>query len=212
MNPSHGTNPTACTSADTTVSKEARIYRDHPTAVTAWILIVVITTFTLMAAFCYSWFGRNTNFTDPPLSILAMLSGIFGSWLSVMIKLADTKHTTRFTREHSDSSKANFWSGFKAFHFISLPGLIGAFLGLVMALLFASKLVQGSLFPAMRCAQDAACTSFSEMTRNYTVQDPENLAKLIFWCFMAGFAERFVLNILDGYSEPRGERGGGAAQ
>jgi hypothetical protein len=194
-----------------TITREAMIYRDHPAVVTIWILFVTITTLALSAAFCHTWYGNGFPEKPPPLSVLAMLSGIFGSWLSVMIKLADTKDTTRFATASLNSRTGGFWAGFRAFQFISLPGLIGAFLGLVMALLFASTLLQGSLFPKMACVGSDACKNFSEMIQNYTVQSPEDLAKLVFWCFMAGFAERFVLNILDGYSKPRGERSGSTA-
>lgn len=66
--------------------------------------------------------------------------------------------------------------------------VVGSVFGLLIFLLFLSSLVQGSLFP-----------SFSNWSGRWTTLwfDMSSWSKLIVWCFLAGFSERLVPNLLD---------------
>jgi hypothetical protein len=57
-------------------------------------------------------------------------------------------------------------------------------------MLFASGLLKGSLFPAVDISVHAPFDRNVHMTS-------EDLGRLLIWCFIAGFAERFVPDTLD---------------
>lgn len=74
---------------------------------------------------------------------------------------------------------------------ISLSGAIfmiafTSSLGLLMMLLLVGKFISGNLFP-----------NFSYTYAPFRHMSAENWAKLMVWCFIAGYSERLIPNILD---------------
>ena len=80
-----------------------------------------------------------------------------------------------------------------------LSPFVGGVLALLLYVLFLSELITGDLFPKFipkipkMCAE--LCTGFlcifEQEGRSY-----RDYAKLIFWCFVAGYSERFVTDII----------------
>ena len=72
---------------------------------------------------------------------------------------------------------------------------------------FLSKLVDGSLFPQFSSTPFSTPIPTTEDIRNFFSQTypstGPDLAKLLFWSFVAGFSERFVPQILS-----QSEKGG----
>lgn len=70
----------------------------------------------------------------------------------------------------------------------------GAILAGVLYLLFISGLLTGSLFPKFQDAIESA-SGVSKLFLS-ECSSPADYAKLFFWSFVAGFSEKFVINIL----------------
>ena len=89
---------------------------------------------------------------------------------------------------------------------IYISPLIGAFFAYIVYLVFVGGLVQGSLFPEFQCISaetskpEENCHdydnfySFGQNIRPATNQD---MAKLLLWGFIAGFAEGLIPNLID---------------
>jgi hypothetical protein len=76
---------------------------------------------------------------------------------------------------------------------IFLPQIAGVIFSSVLALIFLGGLVSGSLFP-----------DFSEIGGWVTISLPiKDWAKLLVWCFVAGFFERFVPDMLKSFVKSR---------
>jgi hypothetical protein len=70
----------------------------------------------------------------------------------------------------------------------------GAIFALVLFALFAGRLVEGSIFPVIHHASNFYWGDIEWAMGDYPVA---SYAKLLVWSFIAGFAERFVPDILD---------------
>jgi hypothetical protein len=82
-----------------------------------------------------------------------------------------------------------------------IPSLVGAIAAIALYLLFASELVKGALFPQFH--QDPLNTqpdAFRNFVANWQPIAPADYAKALVWGFIAGFSERFVPDILDGFT------------
>lgn len=80
--------------------------------------------------------------------------------------------------------------------YTSLSPLVGGVLGLLLYVIFLSGLLSGDLFPHFLPDDSAkTITSFSAISQQHA-DGYKEYAKLIFWCFMAGFSERFVTDVI----------------
>lgn len=80
--------------------------------------------------------------------------------------------------------------------YTSLSPLVGGVLGLLLYVIFLSGLLSGDLFPHFLPDDTTkTVTSFSVVGHQHADGHTE-YAKLIFWCFMAGFSERFVTDVI----------------
>jgi len=141
-------------------------------------------------------------------SWMVLLTGILGGFIGLQRRLKAMEHDDLLLLARS-------WV------YILLSPLVGGVLALLLYILFISGLIEGDLFP--RFAADASAvgdlaipgeeaanggetstgdarTSGGEqglmaLIRIHAVGF-EDYAKLLFWCFLAGYSERFVTNII----------------
>ena len=80
---------------------------------------------------------------------------------------------------------------------ISLSPIVGGILAVVTYVLFASGLLAGDMFPKMIPDSDPnpITQGVSQMFAIHC-EDAASYTKLLFWCFLAGFSERFATNII----------------
>lgn len=94
--------------------------------------------------------------------------------------------------------------------YVLLSPLVGGILALLLYFLFLSGLLEGDLFPNFHSVDSVTAidgsslatvitdTSRSGLTVLFQAQGVEykDYAKLVFWCFVAGYSESFVTNII----------------
>ena len=85
-----------------------------------------------------------------------------------------------------------------------LSPLVGGILALLTYVLFISGLLTGDLFPNFAPDSNVVADGINVL---FAIQgQPADYAKLIFWCFLAGYSERFATGILSQFdsrgSEP----------
>ena len=90
--------------------------------------------------------------------------------------------------------------------YITLAPLVGGLLAFVLYMLFLSNLLDGQLFP--KFVPDSGIdpetqNSFFVLFKTHG-DGPEAYAKLIFWSFVAGFSERFVIDIINRFQRNAG--------
>lgn len=119
--------------------------------------------------------------------VLVMLMGALGGFLSVQQRIAKIS-----TEQDPILTMFQLQRGLFA---VRLAPLTGALCALVMFLIFQAGLLTGTLFPTM--------TGFDfhlgDMQGPGAIEKEliGDFAKLLVWCFIAGFAERFVPDTLD---------------
>jgi hypothetical protein len=94
--------------------------------------------------------------------------------------------------------------------YVLLSPLVGGILALLLYFLFIAGLLEGDLFPDFNTIE--ALRQTDQLTGESSIADPsksglsilfqvqgvgyKDYAKLIFWCFLAGYSESFVTNII----------------
>jgi hypothetical protein len=81
-----------------------------------------------------------------------------------------------------------------------LSPLVGGILAIALYLVFVSELVTGQLFPVFEADSGASEIEsikalFSQHGHSYV-----DYAKLMVWSFIAGYSERFVVNVISSFS------------
>lgn len=146
-------------------------------AFTAVILLI-------LAAFQY----RDILADDPSqrsyLVLLVFMSGLLGGFVSIQQRLP--KISLEELRVLSGS-----WVS------ITLIPINGGIFALVLMLMFIGHIIQGQLFPVY--AKDVAIAGMVDfkiwLLDTYPSTGPD-IAKLLFWSFVAGFSERFVPQVI----------------
>jgi len=79
--------------------------------------------------------------------------------------------------------------------YVALSPVVGGILAVLLYVLFISGLLAGDLFPRFVADKDAA--SIEGLAALFRIHGAaSDYAKLIFWCFLAGFSERFAIDII----------------
>jgi hypothetical protein len=75
--------------------------------------------------------------------------------------------------------------------------LLGAVFAVALHLLFISGLLSGGLFPVLKINPEGSKGQFKQFFTGTVIATDADFAKLLVWCFIGGFAERLVPDILD---------------
>jgi hypothetical protein len=126
-----------------------------------------------------------------PIAPLVILTGILGACFSVL---------QRVQRSVAGDPLVALLSLRSARTHIFLSIISGAIASLVLFAVFTGKMIEGSLFPAIVNGTAETEKSMMLLYNFLSATGPESAAdygKLLVWTFIAGFAERFVPDILD---------------
>lgn len=115
--------------------------------------------------------------------VVVMASGLIGGFVGLQRRL---KELTIVDLELI----ANSWI------YTCLSPLVGGLLALLLYFLFLSDLVSGDIFPRFIANENTEeiigfVSIFQQHGNGY-----KDYAKLIFWCFLAGFSEHFVTDVI----------------
>lgn len=137
----------------------------------------------LMAIILYSYLGQSKH---SYLVLIVFTAGLLGGFVSIQQRLP--KISLAELKVLSSS-----WIS------ITLIPVNGGVFALVLMLMFAGNIIQGQLFPTYPTGDKFpitdANTFIAWLTYSYPTTGIE-VAKLLFWSFVAGFSERFVPQII----------------
>lgn len=115
--------------------------------------------------------------------VLSMLVGQIGGFVSLQRRLKSLPD--------DDLQLIN-----KSWIYTLLPPFVGGILAMLLFLLFLSGMIEGEIFPvfAAEDPQDIP-RDFTAIMDTYAVGH-ESYAKIIIWSFVAGYSEKFVIDII----------------
>jgi len=148
--------------------------------------LIVMTAIAVLAAACI--FGVSFLLGERlMLTWLAFTCGIIGGFVSIQQRLKKVS-------DEELSLLAESW-----FQIVLVP-IFGGVFALVLYCIFLSGIVTGHLFPEFAMPAPPVGGPDNDfmialLTKTYPATGPD-LAKLLFWSFVAGFSERFVPQIV----------------
>lgn len=116
------------------------------------------------------------------VAILVFLIGNIGSYISVHRSLGELKY------DEVVGLASSWWA-------IVVPSVVGGVLALALYLLFMSNILVGDLFPRFEKDSDAPMGLDSIIAQHGV--DMVAYAKIFFWSFVAGFNQRYVVDIIN---------------
>ena len=122
------------------------------------------------------------NIVTAPMA--AFVVGVIGGFVGLQRRL-------KALSEDDLTLLANSWVS------VSLSPLVGGILAVVTYVLFVSGLLAGDLFPKFVPDAQPATGSLKGLAVIFAVHgEAVDYAKMLFWCFVAGFSERFATDII----------------
>ena len=124
------------------------------------------------------------NIVTAPMA--AFMVGVIGGFVGLQRRL-------KALSDDDLTLLANSWVS------VSLSPLVGGILAVLTYVLFVSGLMAGTLFPKFVADAPPATGPINGLAIIFAVHgEAVDYAKLLFWCFIAGFAERLVPDKLKG--------------
>lgn len=138
-----------------------------------------------------------------PVILIVMMAGFVGGFVSSLTRVYQFKKL--FPKIAYDELKKIH--SFKVIVFSLIPPLIGGIAAVVLYGIFASGMLEGNLFPRFGYEDKTMIKdNFLQIVSNWKPVEATDYIKSIVWGFIAGFSERFVPGILDGFTSGNGEK------
>lgn len=148
--------------------------------------LVVLTIICVLALVVVFYLVDISGATKTYLVSYVFMAGLIGGFVSIQQRLPAIAFN-----ELSELSKS--W-----FSIVLIP-INGGLFALVLMLMFLSGILEGAMFPKyshMEIDQTNLVKSFNSWLTNTFPSSGPDIAKLLFWSFVAGFSERFVPQII----------------
>lgn len=128
----------------------------------------------------YAYTHPGSVFTSTPMACFSV--GIIGGFVGLQRRLK------KMTQDDL-TLLANSWV------YVCLAPMVGGILAVLTYVLFVSGLLAGDLFPKFVPDTDAA--EHGGLSIIFAIHGgPADYGKMLFWCFVAGFSERFATDII----------------
>ncbi|MES2940785.1 MAG: hypothetical protein V4864_24110 [Pseudomonadota bacterium] len=114
-----------------------------------------------------------------------LLAGNIGAYVGIHRSLGELK-------DNELAGLASSWLG------LIVPSFVGGILAFVLYYLFISGIVSGQLFPLFAMDENAKEKSV-DMLKELHLPWPSEYAKLFFWSFVAGFNQKYVVDIISSF-------------
>lgn len=131
------------------------------------------------AALAFACCKPDSRFAVP---VVVIASGMIGGFIGLQRRLKDLTITDL-------ELIANSWV------YTCLSPLVGGMLAFLLYILFISGLLTGDLFPQFTTNTNIEVPGFPSIFQQHA-GNYKDYAKLVFWCFIAGFSEHFVTDII----------------
>lgn len=160
-----------------------------------FIALFVLLSIGGVLAFYSVWFEGKSDMPVPSTPVLCMITGAVGGFVGLQRRL---KHLGEDDLELLEAS----WA------YVALAPMVGGILALLLYMLFLSKLVSSPLFPTfvLDSDVDGGITWQNFLVISHVHGDFDAYGKLAFWSFVAGFSERFVVDVVSQF-ESKGSKG-----
>ena len=130
----------------------------------------------------YAYWHPGSSVTSTPL--VCFIVGVIGGFVGLQRRL----------KEMSDDDLtllANSWV------YVCLSPLVGGILAVLTYILFVSGLLGGNLFPTFVPDPDMDPAKVKGLAALFAIHgEAADYGKTLFWCFIAGFSERFATDII----------------
>ena len=144
-----------------------------------WAKLLIV--FLALGAACIA----VTNFGGASrVPALVFLFGNLGAYVSAHRNLGELK-------DEEIVGLSDSWLG------LVVPSFVGGILAFILYMLFLSKIVGGDLFPNFVPDTGVTPVQSLDMLAAVHLEKPAEYAKLFFWSFLAGFNQKYAVDIIE---------------
>jgi hypothetical protein len=133
-----------------------------------------------------------------PILFLCLFAGIVGGFVRITYRLPN------IPEENLELLQSSWFA-------LCVSPLSGGFFALVLYLLFVGGLLTGPLFPRFENSDYWAKKTFFNFL-NTPLVTYKDMAKVLFWSFIAGYSERFVQHLIEGVTSKASQERDDTAQ
>lgn len=144
-----------------------------------WRRLLIIFVVIGVISITIAYFGAGTR-----VPALVFLFGNIGGYVGVHRNLAQLS-------DDELSGLAESWLG------LVVPSFVGGILAFMIYVLFLSKIISGELFPVFIQDSNAPLTESFDILKYQHAQSVSDYAKLLFWSFVAGFNQKYAVDIIE---------------
>eukprot|EP01156_Anaeramoeba_ignava_P006418 Anaeramoba_ignava/a348602_37.p4 GENE.a348602_37~~a348602_37.p4 ORF type:complete len:185 (+),score=-7.44 a348602_37:1711-2265(+) len=165
--------------------------------ISTWLFFGTVSLVALLSSFIF-YQGDKL-----PVIVVVILAGFMGGFVSSLTRVHQFKKL--FPKDAYDELKKI--SRFKVVVFSLIPPLVGGIAAVVLYEIFAGGMLEGNLFPRFAYEDGFKLNgNFLNIVSHWKPEGAPDYIKSIVWGFIAGFSERFVPSILDGFTNGKDEK------
>ncbi|MDB5570526.1 MAG: hypothetical protein JWN93_1709 [Hyphomicrobiales bacterium] len=140
--------------------------------------------------------GWSSGVFEPSIFVLVSGAGALGAFVSALLRLYDYRAFAIAV-----SPERRTLGRLHKLVYALAPMIIGAVAALAAYLLFAGGVMRGAVFPEFGCGADGAgCVAFQSLVKHFGPSSAADFAKTLLWCFVAGFSERLLPDLLGNFA------------